>query len=220
MRAKFLLVVALAGSLHAQQQAVKPKLEFEAGTGGTWNLSWDGSDGHTYFLQFSDDLKEWQYFPRIETGHDEGLGWGLFADGALFFVRIQCTNASYVDPEFDDYDGDDIRNWIEVKHLNTNPLSDHTAGNADPDNEIDSDDDGLPDYLEFEMYGTIASNPAMTDYDGDGACDGDEYDEETSLFEADTDGDGIPDGIDNDPLVADSSGGVAAASLHVWTPDD
>jgi len=82
------------------------------------------------------------------------------------------------------------------------------------------DEDKVPDLFEHFAYGDASLDGATTDYDKDGSFDEEEFDDGSSPFDADTDGDGIPDGVDPNPLVADSSGGVTTEVLHVWTPDD
>ncbi|MDR9418118.1 OmpA family protein [Gracilimonas sp.] len=74
---------------------------------------------------------------------------------------------------------------------------------------LDTDQDGLNDYLELYEYET---NPLMADTDGDGLSDGEEVNEyETDPLNADSDGDGLSDGdevnsYNTDPLNADSDG--------------
>lgn len=72
---------------------------------------------------------------------------------------------------------------------------------------LDTDEDGLNDYLEIYEYETDPLNP---DTDGDGLVDGEEvYEYETDPNNADTDGDGLSDGdevnsYNSDPLNPDS----------------
>jgi len=58
------------------------------------------------------------------------------------------------------------------------------------DHNIDSDSDGIPDYIEVTLSG---SNPALADTDGDGLNDHEEYGFGTNIRRADTDRDGIRD---------------------------
>jgi PKD repeat protein len=86
--------------------------------------------------------------------------------------------------------------------------------------DADTDNDKLPDCLEYIMHGAaggdwlakagpgpISSSPPYSDYDGDGLNDLSELDAGTSVFLVDTDGDGINDLLDRDlglnPAVAD-----------------
>lgn len=89
------------------------------------------------------------------------------------------------------------------------------AADAGPDEFIDSDDDGLPDWLEalgvtaagddedtdgltnlaeYEIHGT---DPLKADTDGDGVEDGDEITGGTDPLDRDSDGDGMGDGFEN-----------------------
>ncbi|MBB5353873.1 pectin methylesterase-like acyl-CoA thioesterase [Haloferula luteola] len=91
----------------------------------------------------------------------------------------------------------------------------NSAADAGTDEFIDSDDDGLPDWLEalgvhsaggdddmdglsnlleFETYGT---DPLQSDTDGDGVEDGEEIAGGTDPLDRDSDGDGLSDGFEN-----------------------
>ncbi len=73
---------------------------------------------------------------------------------------------------------------------------DQDCDGADADSGLDSDGDGLPDYVEEDLGG----DPNDPDSDGDGIADGEEG-------TGDTDGDGLPDFVDDD----DDGDGVATA---------
>ncbi|MBN2785356.1 MAG: hypothetical protein JXR25_11050 [Pontiellaceae bacterium] len=80
----------------------------------------------------------------------------------------------------------------------------YAAGNMD----IDTDDDGIPDAREKYIFKT---DPNLADTDGDGVNDGVEIANGTDPLQADSDGDGLHDGIE-DALAAsvqtNGSGGV------------
>ena len=72
---------------------------------------------------------------------------------------------------------------------------------------IDSDDDGVADYLEEDEY---FSDPYNPDTDEDGLNDGDELMRGTYVDDPDSDGDGVSDGDEvasgTDPLIDDTIG--------------
>ena len=63
----------------------------------------------------------------------------------------------------------------------------------------DSDGNGLPDWWELKYFGAIGQDP-NADPDGDGLTNLQEYAMGTNPLLADTDGDGVPDGLDAFPL--------------------
>jgi hypothetical protein len=75
---------------------------------------------------------------------------------------------------------------------------------------LDSDRDGLPDFVEMALHGDRLSTNPDGDDDGDGLTNLEEYCLGTDPQNADTDGDGIPDGEEvlrrTNPLSADSDG--------------
>jgi len=78
---------------------------------------------------------------------------------------VDEINIYHTDPYNPDTDADGYKDWYEINHgfspLNSSPLK---------SDKIDSDNDGLSDYKEFQFH-TDALNP---DTDGDGYKDGDE----------------------------------------------
>jgi Leucine-rich repeat (LRR) protein len=62
----------------------------------------------------------------------------------------------------------------------------------------DSDHDGIPDAWEMANFGNLNQN-ATTDYDSDGVLDINEFRKGTNPKLSDTDGDGVPDGLDPMP---------------------
>jgi len=106
-------------------------------TNEIWRFKWWGKAGRTYFIQHSDDLLEpWQWVPMIESGDDSIKEWGFTTTGDRFFVRLKYTDATTVDPENDDFDGDGLSNMQELQ-LGTDPLKADTNG------------DGISDLLEL-----------------------------------------------------------------------
>lgn len=185
---RYLSLLALAGMASATlAQTPQPKAVLTQGTNNTWNLDWEGIAGLTYFLQHSEDLVGWQYFPLIESGNDETLGWGFASSADKFFVRLRYTDIVTNDPDNADFDGDGLTNWEEIFIYGTDPFNSDSDGDGMPDGwevlhglnpndaadaDEDSDGDGLTNLQEY-LYGTEPNNP---DTDGDGITDGGEVD--------------------------------------------
>jgi len=102
---------------------------------------------------------------------------------------------------FIDTDGNGIGNGTEPWGVYvSNPL---LLDSLPPGNTIDNinitladagcDGDSLPDWWELRRFGSLAQND-MTDYDGDGLTDYEEYLAGTDPTKMDTDGDGMADG--------------------------
>lgn len=189
------LAALAAGSLSAQA----PNPTIEVGAASTFVFSWYGKADRTFFLQYSDDLKTWNYFPLIKVGDDEQMTWGFFTDASDLYLRVQYTDSTVVNPLLDDFDGDTIPNWVEVELLNTNPLEADTDGDGLNDNLEDSDSDGILDVDEVLLN---AGDFTLADTDGDGWSDSLELEMGTNPFLADTDGDGTNDNLDPLPLIA------------------
>lgn len=110
-----------------------------------------------------------------------------------------------------DTDGDNLSDFIEIKHFESNPLNADTDGdglNDDVEDSLgtrltdsDTDDDGLTDNEE----GTVGTDPLIADTDGDGSSDGAE----------DLNANGIVDEGETDPLDPNSS--PSKASLIAGT---
>jgi hypothetical protein len=130
----FLFVLTAVCGLKAQVPQPNPTLS--PGASNTWNLDWEGVYGRGYFLQHSDDLVNWQYFPLMEMGWGSTIPYGFASSAERFFVRLRYTDDTN-DFYWGDYDDDGITNWEEI----------HTHG-IDPFN-ADTDGDGVPDGAEL-----------------------------------------------------------------------
>jgi N-acetylmuramoyl-L-alanine amidase len=183
-----LSLLALAGMASAIfAQAQQPQAVLTPGTTKTWNLDWEGISGRTYFLQHSEDLVSWQYFPLIESGNNATLGWGFASSADKFFVRLRYTDQPTSNPDFADFDADDLTNWNEIFIYSTDPFN------------ADSDGDGMPDGFEaqYNLNPSDASD-ASQDADEDGLTNLQEYELGTDPNNSDSDGDGVWDGDEND----------------------
>ena len=117
---------------------------------GSYDFSWWGQPGRTYFIQHSEDLLAWEYVPMIESGANGSLSWTFNPTASKCFLRLQFSDIPTNDPFNDDFDGDKVSNIEEVT-LGTNPLS-----------AADSDTDGLPDDWERFYFGHTGADPNAT----------------------------------------------------------
>lgn len=101
----------------------------------SWRFDWTGAAGYTWFIQWSEDLETWHYFPVIESGTD--FDYFEFSTSAeRFFIRLKYTNVVS-----SDYDGDGLSNLFEVMN-GLDPFSDDSDGDLTLDGAEDEDLDG------------------------------------------------------------------------------
>lgn len=146
MKPVLFLSALLIGQALALEPGVpdpKPTFEeigFDTETGfPIYRFDWTGTDGWTYFTQWSDDLVHWHYFQTIDSGvaHDP---IDSEADASKYFLRLRFTDQELAPGETvdtADFDGDGISNRSEIEPGGT-------LAQTDPLNP-DTDGDGLPD---------------------------------------------------------------------------
>jgi len=134
-----------------------------------WELSWESVDGRTYFLQYTEELSLWHYFPVIEFGDGLPLSWGFDAatGSGRFQVRLRYLDVATTDPDLADFDGDGLPNLVEVAVLGSDPLE----ATASPD----TDNDGLPDAWELHFWGHLNAQSDTDDADSDGLTNKEEF---------------------------------------------
>jgi hypothetical protein len=152
MRTTFLAATFLLTTLCGlQAQVPQPSPVLSPGLSNTWNLDWEGVYGRGYFLQHSDDLVNWQYFPLMEMGWGSTIPYGFSSSAERFFVRLRYTDDTS-DFYWGDYDGDGVSNWDEIHTHGIDPFKADTDGDGVPDGaEIGSgtdpdDDQSAPDF--------------------------------------------------------------------------
>ena len=136
-----------------------PNLE----TANTFDFSWFGRAGRTYFVQHTDDLTtSWNFLPVVESGAEDVLSYSVFSTAPRTFLRLRYTDVFSSNPRDEDFDGDGVSNWDEVSRT------------LDPFGNVDSDGDGMPDDWERAMFGDL-TRTATADADGDGVSNFNEY---------------------------------------------
>ena len=55
----------------------------------SYDFSWWGQPGRTYFMQHSDNLSAWEYLPLIESGAGAPLTRGFTSAASKFFLRLR-----------------------------------------------------------------------------------------------------------------------------------
>jgi hypothetical protein len=188
----FAPLVFLAGP-GAADPAPQPQILFAPAAPGTWAADWAGVAGRAYFLQWSTDLVTWHYAPFIDFGEGDHSR-GCTSDSPRFFARLRCHDS----PEIDslaaasnaDFDGDGLSNLYEVT-FGYDPFD----GTSNP----------------FGM------NDPYGDPDGDGLTNAQELAAGTNPNNPDSDGDGIPDGMDGAPMDVNTVD-FTAATLMVISP--
>ncbi|RYD24099.1 MAG: exo-alpha-sialidase [Verrucomicrobiaceae bacterium] len=106
---------------------------FRAPAGRVWNTTWQSTPGKTYFLQYSSDLVNWEYAPRVYPGTGETLQSGFRTDdGTKLFVRQISTDQAPSDAETADFDQDGFANLVELQHgsdpFNPSSVADPATG--------------------------------------------------------------------------------------------
>jgi hypothetical protein len=208
-------LMALTSSLQADEP--KPEVTFEQLGMGSFRLDWTGEDGWSYFTQYSVDLENWLYLPEVSQGvvHDPIDLTPTYVENGeeftypKFFLRLRMSDFPTLDPKNADFDGDGLSNWQELSVWGTDPLNRDTDGNGLPDGQDDGDLDGISDQWE-QMLILQLGDPnitgiedidALSDSDGDGVDDYQEYQKGLSGYRADSDGDGFSDRLSVDQSI-------------------
>ncbi|TVP81970.1 MAG: hypothetical protein EA353_00990 [Puniceicoccaceae bacterium] len=132
-------------------------------------LKWWGNPGHYYVVESSIDLVDWNYYIYAVKGvaGDEGLGQAEALQLSLSvgtnkaFFRLQGDDDPLSVLGLTDHDGDGISTALELD-AGMNPLV--------PEEIVDSNSNGLPDYWELFYFGDL-SRDGEGDFDGDGILD-------------------------------------------------
>lgn len=140
MKRSFLTVLLLlVGAFSAMAQTATDPNEGSRVTYDSVNevytLSWWGKTGTSYFIQFSEDLFTWNYFPVIYVGANAVAGHNVETDAARFFMRLELTTNINADSDSDGMpDGWEVLNGLNP-HFN--------------DAGLDADGDGFTNLEEY-----------------------------------------------------------------------
>ena len=66
-------------------------LGYSAGT-NAFTISWWGRSNRNYFVQQTDDLKNWIYLPSMGSGSNQVIQWGVTSSSIKSFFRLQFDN--------------------------------------------------------------------------------------------------------------------------------
>lgn len=215
----------------------------------TYTLSWWGQYGVSYFVQHSEDLVTWSYYPVIVDGIYDIAELNFQTNASRYFVRLEPSYAPWytdsdgdgipdawevlhgLNPHFNDAaadpDSDGLSNYWEYK-LGLDPLVADTGNTGVPDGQKDNDGDGLTNVAEINIHQT---DPTQYDTDGDGLNDGWElrygfdplvdntfHDDPDMRPDGDPDLDGLPnleeEQLDTNPFNADTDGDGASDYLE------
>ena len=174
----------------------------------TYTFSWMGLPGYYYFVQYSEDLENWEWVPIVEPGFGERIEYGFASNVDRFFLRLIYTFDPQAPVMQTDFNDTRVSTWDEIQ-LGTNPFV-----------WVDSTGNGLPDAWELYHFGELGVDP-NDDPDGDGLTNYEEYLAGTDPNKWDTSGDLLSDGwkVDNglNPLDPNDDGLPSEATDIVET---
>lgn len=185
----------------------------------TYPITMDFDKRYFKVIQTTDDGQTAEspvfYVEKTEDGYSSKF-IDSDEDGLPDFVEKQIGT----DINNEDTDSDGLTDYQEYYILGTDPLVYDSVTEGVSDADADSDDDGLSNIKEFEL-GTKPFNP---DTDNDGLTDGDEVNiYGTDPLKYDTDDDGISDGdevaLGTDPLIPTTDGIADTERTFVQTID-
>lgn len=157
------LLAGLMIPMAAQSQTPAQNIDIDVDTAGDINITWDGVNDRTYFMQWSTDLVNWTYFPTIEAGAGNPMSYGFNSTSPEFFVRLKYQDGEVYDVNNADFDNDGVVNSVEVANGTDpfNPDSDYdgTPDGPDPDPLDPSVDTWLPSTITIETRGETLRAP-------------------------------------------------------------
>lgn len=114
----------------------------------SFQLSWWGIDTHYYFIEQTEDLKNWSFVPSVEEGADDPLAMAFQLSADRWFWRVRYSNDPASDLLSADYNGIYLSAWDQLQ-LGFNPFD-----------WIDTDENDLHDAWEMHFFGILGVDPA------------------------------------------------------------
>jgi hypothetical protein len=117
------VVLGIATSVSAD--LVEPEVTSVLTPDGASTLTWQGTAGHTYFIETSLDEVTWTYAPVIEFGTGVPIVWSFISTESRNLVRLRYTNAPVPggNPDNADFDNDGVTNDHEITLYGTDPFT-------------------------------------------------------------------------------------------------
>ncbi len=169
------------------------------------NASGSGNLNETAAVLASGESLVYSVNVDVPAGHNTDLTNIASANATEPDSDSSNNTAADTDGYYSDTDGDGILDNIEI--------------GSNPANPIDSDGDGVPDYLEsntMDTDGDGIANVADSDDDGDGLATADELGSGGMNNPADSDSDGIPDYLVAARISTGLDGGAGSMTLLMW----
>lgn len=147
--AVLITVLVLTSGIRAAVDPPQPNMVFSTAAPGTFAADWQGIEGRTYFMQWSQDLLNWHYAPFIDFG-DGMHSRGLASSTPKGFFRLHCGDFPEItnldQARNADLDNDGLSNLFEVTY-GYDPF-DPTSTVDGNDNTLDPDKDGIGNHSE------------------------------------------------------------------------
>jgi hypothetical protein len=196
------------------------------------NLSGEPANGHSRNPKISGDGTA-VAFTSYAT---DLVYWDQNAQADVFVMETGVTLLLDSDNDGVEDDNDNCKDIANVEQLDTDndgvgdacdafPLDESETVDTDVDGignnaDLDDDGDGLPDTYELANgLNPLDAGDAGLDNDLDGLSNFDEFRLGTDINDADTDGDGIDDNVDNNPLVFDDVDPILYSGKVIILPD-
>jgi len=149
------LILILAGCAFAQSETDLNEgltINYDAaGSPSPYTLRWWGRSGFYYFIEESDDLKNWTYFPYATVGSDDIGSVSFDIDANRKFFRLYLTNELDSPILTNDFDGDFVPNKAELDQ------------GTDVYSLSFSDSDLIADDWEYYFFGNLNQNDGGND---------------------------------------------------------